>query len=381
MDRSMNHTIRLLELANRISNDYRVETHRRYLESSELKPSNVTAAQMDKVPTVVAISDGRGARSRRTTSTSSTGPKSSPNAEHSQPFPYDVPDIIAEYFRHAPYPHDGSWPETKTEPFPDFVDDCCEQIEDIDAHNAYLSHCIIHCDHYVCRHIRRIDQKQNVSRESRCFPIAEEPLMEVEANEPAKRLQERIAKLLRADVREVEEMYKKTDKIKVDLKTATALVERLKFMNILDIRRHLLASVHYTPTLLYNSKRFATAALRTSTIIDGISNYITRSLSTLPSQTRSVSLADLELEMINLVRWNVIDWMCEWVWAPKEDRKRRGNPTTLKVAMEEEKGVKVLWELVKDRISVVVAVLAWWDGLVRTEDGLKIEVEEEQKGK
>ncbi|CAO2649844.1 Nn.00g011360.m01.CDS01 [Neocucurbitaria sp. VM-36] len=191
-------------------------------------------------------------------------------------------------------------PLDELEPFPDFVDiwdHWEEDDDDFGVQDAYMQHCIVHCNQRVCRWNTQ-HTKSAEGKEWKCTRRCESR----KSNLPAVPAfgKDSLDKLTRKAVEVADRAYEKMngqEMLTIDLQSALAIVERLNNIGILDFKFHLIGSPRFTASTLLHGRDYVRAAMDANSFIKKLSAYFSTSLTLLPGQTRPISICDLEEEM------------------------------------------------------------------------------------
>ncbi|EDU43699.1 predicted protein [Pyrenophora tritici-repentis Pt-1C-BFP] len=289
----------------------------------------------------------------------------------------DSKDCIPKPRNPSPCPFSPVLPPALMEPFPDFKDEY-ESLEPYDPH-----HCNLHCPHHVCKSLRKLDEKNHIApkpcihNDRHAPPIFRGPFN-----------LSRIPSLSRRSFAATKRAYglnDKAGKIRVELTSAIALVQKLRDEKRLDFCCHLLSHPHYTWNAVYKRSQFQPAAHAADALVDKLLEYLRCMLSRFPTLMREVTIAQLEKEMQDFMYLEVLWWAAEWCLckAPSKKDSERKRGSMLRRAMvtalvqrsegKQRRGVDLVMNRADEVVNRVMGVLVWWDGVNRD-----VEIEEEE---
>ncbi|KAI4646962.1 hypothetical protein J4E93_005186 [Alternaria ventricosa] len=167
--------------------------------------------------------------------------------------------------------------------------------------------------------------------------------------------------------------------ITLELNSATALVKKMRSMGYLDVTSYLRGSKHFTRNTTLYPAQYLTATRAANILISKLLNYLSITLSPLENQTRTLTIADLVKEMTEVIRLDIFWWVSEWCFRNQVERRDNAMERAWKLkgcfgmARRDwtkgrmSRGVEVLFERMVGIVEMVVAMLLWWDGEMRTE--------------
>ena len=282
---------------------------------------------------------------------------------------------VSEMRSPSPCPFSHHPPSEQMEPFPEF------EYDDENKSACDVDHCTLHCKHNVCQYLCKLEKKTNIEPK----PCTQDCKNNAVSHAAVSIDRARIHSISRKNLAATKRAYLHVNKaatITVELRSATALIEKLRNQNLLDFRSHLHRHPHYTYSTLYKAAQYCHAARAADSLVDKIFDYFMFTLSYLPKYSRHMSIAELGKEMRDFMHLKVVLWASEWcLWndlAEDDDELTRSSKLEagvghlLKRQSKDtvKEGVDAVINRVDELVERVMAVLVWWDGVGK---GVEIE--------
>ncbi|KAI4660163.1 uncharacterized protein J4E79_005968 [Alternaria viburni] len=97
----------------------------------------------------------------------------------------------------------------------------------------------------------------------------------------------------------------------MDLKSATALVRKMRSMAYLDVTKYLRGSKHFKRSTTLYPAQYLAATRAANILISKLLNYLSITLSPLKNQARTLTIAELVKEMTEVMRLDIFWWVVE----------------------------------------------------------------------
>lgn len=246
-------------------------------------------------------------------------------------------------------PQPSTKKDSSLEPFPEY--------SELNYEGALFTHCVKHCQQIVCSHVYRRSERPLPPPECICETqtvVATKPLDTVSKWS--------IEKMTIEDLQDARQALKSRDKdetINICYASTKALLRHLRAAGVIDLQVYLLRSEDFRKLRLKEGLTHTAAAKDASKLIKNIFTYFHLSFKDAPNERKVVTIKQLELELMACLRWDVLAFLCQWVW--KGRKLRRTGWSSLKDAIEKNKGVHALWEEAEICVQDVIAVCVWWD--------------------
>jgi hypothetical protein len=212
---------------------------------------------------------------------------------------------------------------------------------------VFETHCTRHCKHTTCERTVYLDEKSGIKHRCTCVPLPASPIA---------------ISLAQFDIRTAKRSYQDASKdreIVVCLPAALGIMKHLCNNGELDLWHFLLKSPLYTKSTISKPTRYATAAKSANyMIIEGIDVALMTILNVPNSDSRVVSVGELENMLESCLHWDCLFWMQRWIG----DEGRKPSLKWLFAEMETNKGLEVIVEKAREYVRHVVGALIWWDG-------------------
>jgi hypothetical protein len=213
------------------------------------------------------------------------------------------------------------------------------------AENEIEFFCTPPCDHNICKKAIHPDPELLIDHECLCKFLSAPP-----ANICLQKLNITAATESYEDARKDEE-------IMVHYPAAFEVIQRLRKRGELDIWHFLLASPSYTKATIHTPTRHATAAKSANRFIFNGMDETLSIICDLPSQSRVITVRELEAHLNQYLRFDCVAWAQKWVGRKDENITWKWFHSE----MQKNEGCRVLFEKAREYVRDVVGALVWWD--------------------
>lgn len=261
----------------------------------------------------------------------------------------------------SPFRHLEPPPPNEVEQFPDFVlswTNGSDNDNNIGAQDACMQHCVTHCTQNVCRINGSQNKASSIEEQKTCNCRSLDKSITESFDE------EMINSMTRKDVENAKRLFERMyddEIITINLDTAILLLGKLRDMDLVDVRFHLIHSSRFTPSTLHDRGSYLRATKDANNLFIGFRKYFETSLNLIPERAVKVRLQDLVWGLQTCMRLDVLWWISRWC-LPRTMKMRDRFAISIGRANrgEYEDGIKVVFERVEELVRQTVGVLVWW---------------------